>query len=171
MLHNSKVTVVHESVCIDHSMTVNQDIDDHVCMCVCLIVQFANCRIPEFRRKLGYDKNNMDNPEARKMFIGKCESFQPIPMHIDNTSHCHMMHEQVYAALCECFPPEVMFVRKEFLCEATKLEMKKLRVCKHTRSVLYDRFRKSPIRACFGLWCGKLWYAKWNKVWGFSTRV
>jgi len=87
---------------------------------------------------------------------------------VDNTSHCHILHNNVHSALCEAFPVSKI-KKKSFITDATFKHICDASDLKKKRLKLFKIFKNAPLWAAFGVWANKSWRCCWSTVWGFSS--
>ncbi len=88
------------------------------------------------RKKIRYDRASIGDPAKGREFINILSKLPVIDCDVDNTSHCHILHNNVHSALCEAFPvsktKKKSFITDatfKYICEASDLKKKRLKLC------------------------------------------
>ncbi len=128
---------IFDAICIDHfvgshnvickgnsiaqcwEVSHAQTADDHIP----IIGQFqfppaCGSSAPIPRKKIRYDRASLGDPVKGNHFINILQKLPVIECGVDNTSHCHILHNNVHSALCEAFPVSKI-KRKGFITDAT----------------------------------------------------
>ncbi len=178
---------IFDAICIDHfvgSHNVTCKVNSITQCCELTHVQAADDHIPisglfQFppacgvtapipRKKVRYDRASLGDPVKGKEFINILNALPVIDCNVGNTSHCHILQNNVHSALCEAFPATKIkgksFITSEtfkHICEASDFKKKR---CK-----LFKVFKNAPLWAVFGVWANKSWRCKWSPIWVFSS--
>jgi len=160
---------IFDAICIDHfvgshnvickgnsiaqccEVSHAQTADDHIP----IIGQFqfppaCGSSAPIPRKKIRYDRASLGDPVKGNHFINILQKLPVIECGVDNTSHCHILHNNVHSALCEAFPVSKI-KRKSFITDATFKHICDASVLKKKRCTLFNVFKNAPLWAAFGV--------------------
>ena len=104
-------------------------------------------------------------------FLKDPSNLSAIPVYVDNTSHCHVSNMRLYELLCRHLPLSQTVKHKTYVSDNT---FESIVACAGIRRDVLryrSRFCKSSVRAMFGVWSGRMWWCKYNMVYGFSNQA
>ncbi len=168
-MFNSSCFCKTHSVCSEKSFGFEDSDKDHVPIAAVFSFSCAKGTASIKRRILPYDPLKFNDPSSRAAFTNLLSDFPPVPVCVDNTSHCHINDTNVVFALGECFPKDKHPPKTPYTSKQT---MSAILSAAHDRRNMFKlraSFNKTCVWAAFGIWSNKTWRAKWNPVWGFSS--
>ena len=157
------------SVNSDKSFGFEDSDKDHVPISAVFSFACARGTACTKRRILPYDPMKFHDPSSRDAFTHMISDLHPVPVCVDNTSHCHINGSNLVYALGECFPkdkhpPKTPYTSKTIIAAILSAAHDRRNMFK-----LRARFNRTCLWAAFGIWSYKAWRAKWSTIWGFSS--
>ena len=103
------------------------------------------------------------------MFINAVNNLPPIPIQVDNTSHCFLIDRMVEQALVDSFPCKAKCKKQSYITDETFGLIKKLISAKRNLFKSFSRIYRSPLWAVFSIWSNQCWRCRWDPIYGFSS--
>ena len=94
------------------------------------------------RRKIDYDVAKFSDATCAESFCELVRNIPPIPITVDNTSHCHLADTFIFDALCKSFPKDTHRKRQQFISESTYESIRELGKLRREVFRAYARFWK-----------------------------
>ena len=162
------VQCVQGSIHILSEVSGTDNVGDHLPLSGRFAIDLKNGSWNPKRKQLDYDVKKFDTPENRlEEGIGKMPC---IPVHVDNTSHRHMLDTNVHELLCRCFPKDKVTKKQSYTFD---ISLDLLKVTAEARKAFFRAWSvvqvdRPIVRAVSALWANCPWRAKWSHVCGFS---
>ncbi len=108
------------------------------------------------RRILPYDPMKFHDPSSRDAFTRLISDLPPVPVCVDNTSHCHINDTNIVHALGECFPKDKHPPKTPYTSKSTIASILSAAHDRRNMFKLRARFNRTCLWAAFGVWSKRL---------------
>ena len=170
VLGNHSVFCCDGSIGRVHEFLVDINVKDHYP--VQFVVSWSASSRPighNSRKSLGYDPKKFLDVDCASLFQQLISDKASIPVSLDVTSHCHVIHSIIYDNMCQAFPKDKVSIKAVGVSSDHMSIFCKAREAKRNVGKSFARFRTCRVRACFGLWSGCCWKFRYSVVFGFGS--